>query len=188
MNKISIFPARSMLFLFYYMEKEIWKNIVGYENLYKVSNMGNVFSCIKNIYRKNVIRNGYLSVKIKNKMYDIHRLVAIHFIENRDKKLTVNHINGNKHDNRVENLEWCTNQENINHYHTGDKNVRVIKKEKIKKGFWKISIEQYDKDMNFIKKWYSIESIKRHYNLKRFSISSVFNKYTNYVCGFYWKK
>lgn len=64
-------------------------------------------------------RNGYLRVNLwingKAKQMGIHRLVAIFYIDNPDNKPQVNHINGIKHDNKVENLEWVTNKENIEH-------------------------------------------------------------------------
>lgn len=59
--------------------------------------------------------DGYLFVTIKGKQYPKHRLVAQLFIDNPDNKPFVNHIDGNKQNNRVENLEWCTQAENIEH-------------------------------------------------------------------------
>lgn len=100
--------------------KELWKPIRGYESLYKVSNLGNVFSIRRNIILK-PIHNGkkYCYVILpKNKyrkQFSIHRLVAIHFIPNVFNKPQVNHIDGDKSNNRVDNLEWCTNDENRKH-------------------------------------------------------------------------
>jgi hypothetical protein len=118
---------------------EIWKDIKGYEGLYQVSNRGRVrrIFFINNVTEKEKIKvltplkhnHGYLSVSLckngKQKMRLIHRLVAQAFIENKFNKKEINHINGNKKDNRVENLEWVTRKENMEHvinvlkYHLG---------------------------------------------------------------------
>lgn len=107
---------------------EIWKDIKGFEGYYQVSNYGN----IKSLTRFDGIRerkgqeikqslkyNGYLQVGLrknsKRKFFSVHRLVAIHFLDNPENKPQVNHIDCNKQNNNINNLEWATSKENLHH-------------------------------------------------------------------------
>ena len=119
-------------------ETEIFKDIEGYEGFYQVSNEGRVrslervvehsYSGIRTIKERILKpgknRDGYLHVNLCKdgslKMHRIHRLVAEAFTPNPENKKTINHVNGIKADNRLENIEWCTNSENQLHaYRTG---------------------------------------------------------------------
>jgi len=113
------------------MSKEIWKDIKGYEGLYQVSNLGRVKSLSKewisgnhksknkheDMILKPRIALGYIHVVLrknkKAKTYKVHRLVLKEFIG--ESNLECNHINGNKSDNRIENLAYCTSSENLKH-------------------------------------------------------------------------
>lgn len=101
--------------------EEIWEDIEGYEGLYRISDKGNIFSVRRNIILKQTSdKKGYLRIGLSNngivKHYQVHRLVAMTFIPNDDEnKNQVNHIDGDKTNNCVENLEWCDNSYNTWH-------------------------------------------------------------------------
>ena len=113
------------------MEKEIWKDIKGYENLYKVSNLGNIRSLGNGISRNSKRRllrlkkekTGYIRICLqkdgKRKYLSVHRLAGQAFIPNPKNKPCINHIDYNRGNNSIENLEWCTYSENL--YHSSEK-------------------------------------------------------------------
>ena len=102
--------------------KEKWKDIRGFEGFYKISNKGRVksFHGKKPIIRKLNNSIGYRVLYLTKKpsireLWSVHRLVAIHFIANPENKPEVNHIDGVRSNNNVNNLEWCTSSENCTH-------------------------------------------------------------------------
>jgi hypothetical protein len=135
---------------------ETWKKIIGYENLYEISNYGNVKSLKKGFKKEKLLKNrhdnvGYARVDLRlnniSKTIRVHRLVAIHFIDILEDKPQVNHINGIKDDNRVENLEWVSNTENQCHRYdktkTASKFIGVSRQRKN----WKAQITHKGKDI-----------------------------------------
>jgi hypothetical protein len=108
---------------------EIWKDIPNYEGIYQISNLSNIksqhFNKIRNqkpghLLKVGLLRNGYIRICLRDDngiptYYSLHRIVAQVFIPNPENKKEINHINGIKSDNRLENLEWCTRSENMIH-------------------------------------------------------------------------
>jgi hypothetical protein len=109
--------------------KLIVKNLLGYEGLYLIDSLGNIVSCPRQngsrfvnqykILSTKTNKFGYKEVALskdgKTKTVLLHRLIAIHFVENPQGLPCVNHKNGIKTDNRIENLEWCTRSQNTKH-------------------------------------------------------------------------
>lgn len=122
--------------------KEVWKDIKGYEGLYQISNFGRVFSVKRKLYLKPRHNTGstyqYVILYNKNgyKNFRVHHLVASHFIPKPKNKDYVNHLDGNKENNSMYNLEWCTTQENIGHsiyvlHHTNSKGVTCLETKQV---------------------------------------------------------
>lgn len=181
--------------------KEIWKDIKDYEGLYQVSNLGRVkslrkevnFYCglymeiKKRVYRERIIslkksNKGYLNITLyKNgieKHFNVHRLVAETFLTNINNLPAVNHIDGNKENNKVDNLEWCTYSENMKHA------VRTGLFKPKKK-----AVKQYDKDGNFIKKWDTIKDflVENNMDLRSSGITSCCRGKRKTAYGYIWK-
>lgn len=146
------------------MKKEIWKDILGYEGLYQVSNFGRVKSLKfgkERILKPGINKYGYLHVVLsknnKQKNFYVHRLVAEAFISNPHNYPCVNHKDENPLNNNVENLEWCTASYNSNY---GTRNERMSKS-KINGKRSKIVI-QYNLDGTFVREWPSAMECERN--------------------------
>ena len=170
------------------MKKEIWKDVVGYENLYQVSNLGNVKRT--HLLKPNIDRKGYYFVNLsKNgivKCCRVHQLVARAFISNTTNKLEVNHKDGNKLNNSVDNLEWSTHLENMRHALKNN----LLKKDILKENALKLSkitskqIWQY-KNGILIKKYNSCAYATRETGIKHISCCAIGKRKT--AGGYEWR-
>ena len=161
--------------------KEEWKDIPNYEGLYQISNLGNIKRKKDNyIFKKNKNNGGYRIVTLtKNKIeknVSVHRLVAQAFIPNPNNLPQINHIDGNKMNNNVNNLEWCTQSENMKHAYINNLEVQKGKK-----------IIQYDIDMNIIKIWNKMIDAENQLNISHSKISMVCQGKRNKAGGFIWR-
>lgn len=134
---------------------------------------------IKKTYISN---SGYERVSLwlngKCKKFSIHRLVAIKYIKNKNKYKYVNHKDGNKLNNNVNNLEWCSLSQNVKHAYKNN----LIKPKTTK-------VIQYTKDMKKIKIWDSINEIEKHLKINHSNIVTVCKQNTNrkYAGGYIWR-
>lgn len=178
------------------MSKEIWKDIEGYEGLYQVSNHGKVKSLARKIIwdkgsrevkdkllsNKTKNTSGYLQVSLskdgKSKIVTIHRLVAKHFLKDFNKNLTINHKDGNKLNNNIENLECISNVDNLRHAH--ENNLIIIKKglESPNCKFSKLEIVEI---LNLLNSGVFQSEIAKKYNVHQTTISKIKNNKEKYL-------
>lgn len=165
---------------------EIWKDVVGYEGLYQVSNLGRVrslprYSTSGKILKYQLDRYGYyrvcLSKHNKNTLKQIHRLVAQAFIPNPNNLSFVNHKDEDSTNNKVTNLEWCTHEYNCN-YGTRNKRISITQS---------VDICQYTLDDKFIKKWHGINYVSKIYNINHANIISCCKGKRKSAGGYKWR-
>lgn len=166
------------------MERKIINN-----NRYLICNDGSIFSLLKNKFINGGInpKNGYRHIRLKTdngyKTYYIHRLVAEAFIPNIENKPEIDHINGNRTDNRVENLRWTTKKENRNNPITIQ---RMSDSKKGRPAHNKKPVKQYTLNGELAAEYESITEAAKKNNMRRTDISMVLSGRQKTANGFKW--
>ena len=150
------------------------KDVVGYEELFAITEDGRIWSKRSNKFLKLNLTNGYLAhtTKVLGKAVALtaHRLVANAYIPNPDNKPQVNHKDGNKQNNHVSNLEWCTAKENVQHaYDTGLAKGVKLSEEDVR--YIRANYKPYDKE-------FGARGLGRKFNVGHSRISDVINNKT----------
>ncbi len=152
--------------------EEQWRVIDGFNGKYAISNKGRV----KNINTNRILGGkydgaGYKAVQLDGKNYNVHRLVALAFIPNPQNLPHINHIDEDKLNNDVKNLEWCTPSENVRH---------SIYKQCCK-------VKQLTKEGKLIRIWESFYQIERELGYSRQAITKVCKGKQQYSYGYHWQ-
>ena len=174
--------------------REIWKPVVGFEEEYSVSNLGNVkhnntnrksgrgnYERKEHLLKQRKNNKGYYIVDIykadKRYQFLVHRLVAMAFLPNVKGYAYVNHIDENKENNSLDNLEWCTQKYNMN-YGTCPQKIGLSNSK---------PVIQLDKNNNFVNEYISIIEAQRKTGISNGSIGDCLHKRRKTAGGFKWK-
>ena len=181
--------------------EELWKDIVGYEDIYQVSNMGNVrkiapfsrkMDCsICNPYQLKKVKSstGYVHVQLvkdgRSSTINVHKLVAQAFVPNPENKPEINHIDADRSNNISTNLEWVTHVENMVHAvklsHIDTSIMRSHKKRMY-------TVLQYSVQGKFIKEWECVDDIVAEYGIRRCTVYACLNKHHKSSFDYMWIK
>lgn len=171
------------------VETEVWKDVIGYEGYYQVSNLGRIRSLMHRgskrkkpyIMHPHVQKNGYayacLSKDKIPRVVRFHRIVASAFIPNPNKFPYINHIDENKTNNRADNLEWCTAKYNSNY---GNIRERIISPQRKPVG-------KYDKKGNLLRTYIGVNEAARIEGISAGNICMVCKGQRNETGGHVWR-
>lgn len=176
-------------------DKEIWKDVIGQEGFYQVSNLGRIRSLpMKLKGRNNTFRvkpgivlnqsddkDGYLRVALRGITTKSHRLVAIHFIDNSNNLPEINHKDLNKQNNCHCNLEWSSRRDNFDHSKVNNKQVTS------ETSVCSIKVLQLDKNDNILNEFNSFREAEKVTGISNATISKVANGIGNTAGGYKWK-
>lgn len=177
---------------------EIFADLKGFEGLYKISTKGRVqtmgkglstnpSNCVRKIMKQRTSTNGYKRIKLckEGRYYSklVHRLVAETFLSNPKSKPQVNHRDGNKQNNCLENLEWCTASENVKHSFL----IGIASNPKGKDHPQSIKINQLSKDGSLIRTFGSIKEVTRELGFNTFGIINCCKKRKRYKTAYGYK-
>ena len=164
--------------------EEIWKDVVGYEGLYQVSNLGKIRSTRCEL-RQQVSNRGYFTVNLykerKQRRKTVHRIVAEAFIPNPLSHSQINHIDENKKNNSVSNLEWCSPSENNLKYHQNHPGSKRRGKRKGKK------VLQISLNGNVVREWDNARQVFIETGMSDWSVSQCCRGVWKTAYGYKWQ-
>ena len=168
--------------------EEMWKDVIGYEGVYQVSDLGRVRRILKDrrspefhyLHENYNSKCGYGKLALKGNIKLLHRIVALAFIPNPENKPQVNHKDGDKHNNCASNLEWVTAKENAIHaYRTGLLDQAI--------GERCMKVDQFEKTGKFVKRWNSFHEISRETGWSASLICRQCKKPNSTAYGWVWR-
>lgn len=171
--------------------EEIWKDINDYEELYQISNLGNIKSLNRvlkdnRVWKERIMKpvkdkDGYFCVNLyknnKTKRFKVHRLVAQAFIPNPDNLPCVNHKDEDKTNNNVENLEWCTHEYNSNYGTAIERMTKTLSN----------PVLQLMKDGSLVRVWPSVMEVERQLHFSNSYISACCRGKRHSAYGYKWR-
>ncbi len=160
------------------MDKEEWRPVVGYEGFYEVSNLGNVWSCLKK-KKLSPAKNfdGYLNICLysnkQSKTMKVHRLVMFAFVGKPEVVKEVNHIDNVRDNNRLDNLEWVTRLENLAHTVKQNRHYKFKRRVGENHNQAKLTNKQVLEIVKLLKKGFLPKEVAFNYNVSTACVSDI---------------